>query len=192
MTSPTRQMPSAKTSAGAASRCCTWPVPSWYRHSADAPYSPVDSHTIAPSAINPWVNPRPGCACRRITPVRQVLSCHRLAVVWLVAARPNGKVIAAVADVAKVYELNFRPGQEFRDRAPGLPPVRDQYAVADPALPVIGPDDLLTTGELERIVARRQVARTAVRVDEHGTAFGVGTRGTRRRIGDQQQILVRP
>jgi len=80
-------------------------------------------------------------------PGRQVLSCHRLVGVWprsgLAAVRANGKVIAAVADVAQVHELDLGSAQEFFDDGLGLASVRDQHAVRDPTPPVVGPDDLL-------------------------------------------------
>ena len=83
-------------------RCSTWPAPSWYRHSADSPYSPVDSHTIPSSVIRPWVNPRPGCATRRMTPARQVLS---------------GSPPSASADRARPLVSRMRGRQSYSSRS---------------------------------------------------------------------------
>jgi hypothetical protein len=125
-----------------------------------------------------------------MTPARQVLSCHRPRPIapGLEAVRADGKVIAAIADVAQVHERDFGPGQELHDGGPGLPPVRDQYAVGDPALLVVGPDDLLAGGQLRRVFARRQVALAAFRVDEDGREWGA--RRERRARGEQRGGLT--
>ena len=64
MLPPTRQIPSANSSGGNAASAATSAAPSSYRRSTDIPYCPPDSQTVAPSAISPWVNPRPGCGQR--------------------------------------------------------------------------------------------------------------------------------
>src|ERR1039458_1823785 len=109
----------------------------------------------------------------------------------LAAVYAHGTVIAAVADVAQVHELGLGPGQQFPDDGLGLPPVRGEYPADDPALPVIGPDDLLAMGELRRVFVRRQVAVAAFRMDEDRPPLDVGACRARRCVGDQQQPLTR-
>src|SRR3984885_615294 len=71
MLPPTRQIPSAKSSAGNPASAAPSAAPSLYRRSTDIPYCPPDSQTVSPSAISPWVKPRPGCGSVRTTFTRK-------------------------------------------------------------------------------------------------------------------------
>ncbi len=61
----------------------------------------------------------------------------------------------------------------------------------DTAEVVVGADDLLTVAQLGRVQVRGPVARAGISVDEHGTAFRVGTPCAGRRIGDEHYQLAR-
>jgi hypothetical protein len=126
-----------------------------------------------------------------MTSVRQVLSCHRP--YWCAICRSRAQQsCSSHSRRCAGAPAQPPPGQQFRDDGLGLLPVGGQHAVGDPALPVVGPDHLLAAHEPGWVRVRRRVAVTAFGVDEDRAAFGVGARGARRAVGDQQQPLARP
>ena len=86
----------------------------------------------------------------------------------------DGEVVAAVADVAQVDQLDLGPGQQLADDGQGVLAVGDQDAVGDPALAVVGADDLLAVAQRRRVLVRGDVAVAGLGVDEYRAALGVG------------------
>ena len=70
MSPATWQIPSANSSARSGADAAGFVAPSGYLRSTEIPYCPLDSHTVSPETISPWVNPRSGCGIVRTTRTR--------------------------------------------------------------------------------------------------------------------------
>jgi hypothetical protein len=89
-----------------------------------------------------------------------------------------------------VHDRDVRPGQQLLDDRRSLLAVAGQDAVSDTAGLVIGPHDLLAVAQPGRVAVRGRIPLAGIGVNEHRPAFGVGTTGAGRCVGDEQDLLA--